>query len=95
MSKWPTKKQSGGARPGAGRPKLKTEKRQVLLNIDVEVDGALGRAAEDLNTSKSMYAQEAIQSRLKRDKAILAKIRRQATLAAARIARQLRFSEST
>jgi hypothetical protein len=76
----------GGSRPGAGRPKLEIRKRPVLLSMTVELNEALADAADYSGMSKSQYAEEAIKSRLKRDKPRLAELKRQASREARRLA---------
>jgi predicted HicB family RNase H-like nuclease len=68
MSQSHPKKRRGGPRPGAGRPKLDSPKRKILLHIPSEVDDALTAAAKQAGTSRSEYAERAIRTRLKRDK---------------------------
>lgn len=77
----------GGSRPGAGRPRLEIQKGPVLLSLNLDVAEAMAEAADYFSTSKSEYAEEAIRSRLKRDKRRLAELKRQASQQARRSAR--------
>jgi predicted transcriptional regulator len=70
---------------GAGRPRLEIRKSPVLLSLDEEVVKALAEAADYFCTSKSKYAEEAIQSQLKRDKRSLAELKRQESRKARRL----------
>jgi hypothetical protein len=67
----------GGARPGAGRPKLEIAKIPALFSLDAQVVKAIAEAAEYFCTSKSKYAEDAIKSQLERDKRRLAELKRQ------------------
>ncbi len=60
------KKSRGGARPGAGRPPMLTDRARILVYVDGSVARVLAQRARSKGTSVSEYVREVLTQHVKR-----------------------------